>query len=289
LRGLATLVAPTSVVTSLLYYFGWTRASRQSQLMGFHVSLLEFSTQDYLLQSLAPMFWPLLVGLLASIGGLLLHGGVLLYASGAVPDLEVAEREQRRRHVRRLAVALAVLGAVLAALGITGVASHTSSRLVSIGSPLCLTASIVAASYAVYLSQRFRREGARRRLTPELRGLQTALSAVVVLLLLLTLFWSVSTYAENKGQDLAIFIEQNIRAFPDATVYSAKRLSLPPPVVEAQLDGGDNAAYKFKYTGLKLLYRTKNSYFLRPTSDPPQANIFLAAGPDLRFEFRRFR
>ena len=31
LRGLATLVAPTSVVTSLLYYFGWTRASRQSQ------------------------------------------------------------------------------------------------------------------------------------------------------------------------------------------------------------------------------------------------------------------
>lgn len=288
LRGVATLVAPTSVVTSLLYYFGWERASRQSQAMGFHVSLLGFSTQDYVLQSLAPMFWPLLVGLLASIAGLVLHAGVLLYASRATPDLATAERERRRRHVRRFAVVIAVVGAVLAVLGLVGASLDTDERLLSIGYPLCITGSIVCASYAIYLSQRFRRQEARRLLTPELRGMQLGLSALVVLLLLLTLFWSVSNYAGNKGIDLALRIERTLPAFPDVTVYSAKRLFLPPPTVEIPLEG-ENGAYRFKYTGLKLLYRTKSTYFLRPDSRPPQANVFLTESADLRFEFSRPR
>ena len=286
LRGLATLVAPTSVVTSLLYYFGWTRASRQSQAMGFHVSLLGFSTQDYVLQSLAPMFWPLLVGLLVSIAGLLLHAGVLLYASRSASDLEVQEREQRRRQIRWFARGVAVLGAVLAALGLIGASVDTVDRLVSIGYPLCLTAAIICLSYAIYLSQRFRRIEARRRMTPELRGMQLGLSALVVLLLLLTLFWSVSNYAENKGVDLALRIERTLPSFPDVTIYSAKRLFLPPPTAEVSL-GGEDGAYRFKYTGLKLLYRTKSSYWLRPNSRPPQANVFIAETPELRFEFSR--
>jgi len=286
LRGLATLVAPTSVVTSLLYYFGWTRASRQSQAMGFHVSLLGFSTQDYVLQSLAPMFWPLLVGLLASIGGLLLHGGLLLYASRAAPDLDGAQREERRRQVRRLAVGLAAVGAALAVLGVVGASSDTDVRLVSIGSPLAITASIVLVSYAIYLSQRFRRAEARRTLTPELRGVQLGLSALVVLLLLLSLFWSVSNYAENKGVDLALRIERDLSRYPDVTIYSAKRLYLPAPAVETALDG-ENGAYRFRYTRLKFLYRTKSSYWLRPDVRPPQPNIFLADSPDVRFEFSR--
>ncbi len=284
LRGLATLVAPTSLVTSLLYYFGWARASRQSQAMGFHVSLLGFTTQDYVLQSLAPMFRPLLVGLLASIGGLLLHGGILLYASRAAPGLEDPQREQRQRNVRRFAAVLAGLGAVLLVLGIVGGATHRPSRLVSIGYPLCFTASIAGAAYAVYLSQRFRRRDVRRRLTPELRTVQLGLSTLVVLLLLLTLFWSVSNYAENKGNDLALYIERELDTFPDVTLYSAKRLFLEAPVVETPLDG-ENGAYRFKYTGLKFLARTKTSYWLRPVAEPPQANIFLADSPDLRFEF----
>lgn len=286
LRGIATLVAPTSLVTGLLYYFGWARASRQSQAMGFDVSLLGFSTQDYLLQSLKPMFWPLLVGLLASIAGLVLHAGVLLYASRATPDLENPERERRRRHVRRFATAMAATGAALAVLGLVGASLDTDIRLISIGYPLCLTGSIVCVSYAIYLSQRFRGKKARRVLTPELKSMQLGLSALVVLLLLLTLFWSVSNYAGNKGIDLALRIERTLPRFPDVTVYSARRLFLPPPTVESPLDG-ENGAYRFRYTGLKLLYRTRSTYFLRPNSLPPQANIFLTESADLRFEFSR--
>ena len=86
--------------------------------------------------------------------------------------------------------------------------------------------------------------------------------------------------------DLAIFIERNLSSFPDARIYSAKRLYLPAPTVEAALDG-DNGAYRFRYTRLKFLYRTKSSYWLRPDVAPPQPNIFIADSPDVRFEFSR--
>lgn len=38
-------------------------------------------------------------------------------------------------------------------------------------------------------------------------------------------------------------------------IYSAKRLYLQAPVVETKLDPTD-AAYKFAYSGLKLLFRS---------------------------------
>lgn len=287
LRGIATLVAPTSLVTGLLFYFGWARANRQSTAMGFDLSLLGYSSQEYVLLSLKPMFWPLLVGLLLAIGGLLLHGAILLYASGSARPSELPRREQRRRQVRRLGIGLGGVGVVLAVLGLVGSGVDHPGRLVSIGFPLCLTGSIVCGSYAIYLSQRFRGSGRRRRLTPELRAVQVGLSALVVLLLLLTLFWSVSNYAENKGADAAILIDENLRSLPDVTIYSAKRLYLP--VAEEPLPG-ENGAYRFRYTGLKLLFRNKSSYFLRPAAETGvQLNIVLAESPDVRFEFSKPR
>lgn len=163
LRGLATVVAPTSVVTSLLYYFGWTRALSQSKAMGFDSTLLGFTTQEYLLQSLAPMFWPLLVGLLAAITALLGHVAVVSYAGAAYGE---PGREDRRRLLRRLGAALDGIGAVSAALGLPGAADDRPSRLVSIAYPLCLSASIVLVSYAAYLRLRFRRTDSRSSRAP---------------------------------------------------------------------------------------------------------------------------
>jgi len=40
--------------------------------------------------------------------------------------------------------------------------------------------------------------------------------------------------------------------------------------------------------GLKLLFRTRGTYFLRPSNSAVStANIVIAEGPDLRFEFSR--
>ena len=80
-------MAPTSAVTALLYYFGWARTSVQAQQMGLDDSLLGYSTQDYLLRSLTSMTIPLVVALVATVVGLLLHTVVVRWlAEGSKPD-----------------------------------------------------------------------------------------------------------------------------------------------------------------------------------------------------------
>ncbi|MDQ3570342.1 MAG: hypothetical protein M3396_06915 [Actinomycetota bacterium] len=49
---------------------------------------------------------------------------------------------------------------------------------------------------------------------------------------------------------------------------------------------GENSAYRFAYTGLKLLFRSDQRFFLRP-SDPSASdlNIVVPESPELRLEF----
>jgi YHS domain-containing protein len=89
-----------------------------------------------------------------------------------------------------------------------------------------------------------------------------------------------------RGVDLAIEAERRIAFQPSVTIYSAKRLYLQPPVVETELSDA-NAAYRYEYTGLKLLFRSEHNFFLRPSDPSDSRNIVIAESPDLRFEFSR--
>ena len=74
LRVLGSVVAPATLITALLYYFGWTATHASAAYLGIDESLLSFSTQDYLLRSVNPVFWPLAVGLI--VAALALHGHI---------------------------------------------------------------------------------------------------------------------------------------------------------------------------------------------------------------------
>jgi len=67
---LATIVASqTALLTAVLFYFGWARTSTTFAYFGVDVSLLGFSTSDYLLRSVNSAFRPLLfVGLAGVVG-----------------------------------------------------------------------------------------------------------------------------------------------------------------------------------------------------------------------------
>lgn len=287
LRGVATVVAPTSLVTALLYYFGWARTSNQAAVMGLDDSLLGYSTQDYLLRSMSSMYLPLFVGLLVGLVGLALHGSLVAWAGRPGPGDPPEPDPQRRLVVRRLALGLAGAGVVSLMLGIAGSLVDRPVRIVSIASPLGVTASIVLLSYAAHLWRRFGAPGRRAVDVPELRSLRLLAASLVVLLLFLSLFWSVSHYAGVKGVDLALQVERELPRRPDVTVFSAKRLHLRPPVVERELPGPESA-YRFEYSGLKLLFRSERKFFLRP-SDPSAShvNIVIPESPELRLEFVR--
>ena len=276
-RGILSLVAPTTLVVALLYYFGWARTSAEAHALGLDDSLFGYSTQDYVLRSISSMYWPLFIGAVALLTGLFLHAVITAWL-----DNDTSLR--RMRHGRMLAFGLAFTGFVLLALGIAGERVQHPSRFVSLYAPVAITVTIVLLAYAAHLFGRYGPAFGDVELTGTTDYLAPLAWSLVIGLLLLSLFWSVSHYAGVRGVDLAIDAEQAIPRQPSVTIYSARRLYLEPPVTERRLPDS-TAAYRYRYTGLKLLFRSEHKYFLRP-SDPTDArNIVIAESPDLRFEF----
>lgn len=277
-RGLLSIVAPTSLVIALLYYFGWTRTSYEAHALGLDDSLFGYSTQDYILRSVTQMYWALFIGAAAVLVGLVLHSAI----SSWLGDRET--NPERARYGLGLSAAFFVAGGVLLGLGIAGERQEPASRFVSLYTPVAVTISIVLLAYAVHLFARYGPRLGNGEFARQTREYAPIAWSLVIVLLFLSLFWAVSHYAGVSGTDLAVKAEKAIPSQPDVTIYSAKRLFLEPPVVEQQLPDA-NAAYRYRYRGLKLLFRSEHNYFLRPSDLSHPTNIVIADSPNLRFEF----
>jgi hypothetical protein len=292
-RGIGSVVGPTSAVTALLYYFGWTRTSIEAHQLGLDDSLLGYSTQDYLLRSMSSMFGPLVVALLAALAGLGIHSAIVAWVdrSGGL-GVSRAIDAHIQRILRPMTIAIAVLAAACLAAGIAGARVRHPSSLIYVASPVGVTLSIVLGVYAAGLYRRFLAGGHGGHgghgggAAGELRGLRAVSATLIVLILVLSVFWNVSHYAAIKGRNLAATVDSLLPTQPSVVVYSAKRLYLQAPVVETRLDPTD-AAYKYAYSGLKLLFRSDHKYFLRPSDPGPVANIVLPDSLDIRLEYFR--
>jgi hypothetical protein len=279
MRGVLSIVAPTTLVVALHYYFGWARTSAEAHALGLDDSLFGYSSQDYVLRSISSMFWPLFIGAVALLAGLAMHGLITGWLADDPPD------PHRIRYARILMAVLAIVGLVLVVLGTIGANVDRPSRFVSLAAPVAVTISVVVLAYAAHLLFRYGPGLGRGELAREARPLAPVAWSLVVVLFFLSAFWTVSHYAGIRGVDLAAQADQQIAFQPNVTIYSAKRLYLEPPVTETVLPDAGNAAYRYRYGGLKLLFRSDHDYFLRPSDPSDQRNIVVADSPDLRFEF----
>src|SRR6266508_5019985 len=75
---LGTVVAPTTLLTSLLFYFGWSHAYWFFDYFGVNSTLLGLTTRDYVMRSLDGLFVPMTV--VACAGLLVLWGHAMLRA-----------------------------------------------------------------------------------------------------------------------------------------------------------------------------------------------------------------
>ena len=67
------LVAPTTLITALAYYFGYRREQAFAGYFGIDSSALGFSTSDYVLRSVDALFVPVAIVLLVAFGAVFLH------------------------------------------------------------------------------------------------------------------------------------------------------------------------------------------------------------------------
>ena len=260
------VVAPTTLLGALLFYFGWVFTNARSLYFGIDPSTLGFSNQDYLLRSIDPVFLP--------FGALLLVGLVLVAAHRALD--RVLERHDGERLVGPLPAVLAVVGAVLFAVGMAGVADRPLFGTDFLLTPAGLGLGVACASYAAYL---------RGRLRPATQRRSPVAAVLVALLVVLSLFWATGDWARAVGRGRAQQLAQALGQRPGVVVYSDAPLHLDAPgVTETVLDG---PAPVYRYRGLKLLIRSGGKFFLLPATWTPRHGVAVVL-PDsdgLRFEF----
>src|ERR687897_3440807 len=72
----AGIVTPVTLITALLFYFGYVSARSRYEYFGIDVDTIGLSTQDYVMRSPQPLLVPLLVLTLVAVAGLLLHNAI---------------------------------------------------------------------------------------------------------------------------------------------------------------------------------------------------------------------
>lgn len=263
------VIAPTSLLTALAFYFGYVLTNARASYFGIDASALGFSTQDYLLRSTDALFVPLGVVIVLALGAVRLHAA----AAAALADPD------RVRLVRRAATIVTVLGGCLFAVGAIAVFRALPFSPHYLFAPSSPGIGIALLAYGLHLRRRCR--GAAP--APS-RGLALTLVAMLVVL---SGFWTASTYAAALGRGRAVTLAAQLERRPHVTVFAPKRLDIAAAGVEVRRLPGGEAAARYRISGLRLLIRSNGKYFLLPTgwTRARGSAIVLDDRPEYRFEF----
>lgn len=274
----AAVVAPTTLLSALLFYFGWVRTNALYSHFGVEASTLGFSTQDYLLRSVEAVYVPLGVLLILAVVGLWLHAFVL--------ELLVNRRQLRVLQVA--VVVLALVGLILSIRGIVGVVFPRISNRDFLVTPLSLGMGTILTAYSHSLWRRSRAAAGRGNVDIQPGWFGTVNLVLVAMLVVLCLFWATSNYAKAYGRGLAISFASELTRRPAVVLYSEQSLYLRSPgIIETILNEDPGARFRVRYSGLRFLTESQGKLFLLPddwhrTRGPA---IVLDREEDVRVEF----
>jgi hypothetical protein len=251
----------TGILTALAFYFGWIFTDARSRYFDIDSSALGFSTQDYVLRSTSALFLPLgTILVLALIAAWVHELTTRALASGA----------QWPARVARWAI---VVGLPLFVLGVIALFESISFSPSYLLPPASSGVGIALLAYGLYVLG----------LSRGPLGL-----TLVLLLVVLSAFWTTSDYAEHLGHDRAVELAGELGDRSHVIVFSPRHLQieLAAGVTEQPLDARDSA-YRYRYAGLRLLVHSGGKYFMLPAKwkHGHATAIVLADTPPLRFEF----
>jgi hypothetical protein len=245
------VVAPASLLTAVLYYFGYVREIALFCYFGVDLGSLQFSTTDYLVRSAGTLFLPAGTVLACGVVALLLHHLLIL-------TLSRVSRRWRR-------ATWAVIGTAAMALLILGVAGLEAPRdvdLAAVAPPVALGTGALLAEYTVYLTAAY--TSLPPQLADTLRATRPLRRILIGALLLVSAFWATAVVAEQRGNAVAEAIEASLPVQPEAVVYSSQHLQITGlGITETPLSAND-AAFAFRYNGLRPLIHSGGHWFLLP-------------------------
>jgi hypothetical protein len=256
-------VAPTSLLTAVLIFFGRQHARNFFDYFGIDLTLLGLTTQDYLLRSIDALFVPLAVALSVTLVLQWLHARLVAQFFGG-PDAGA--------RIRQTATATAAVGLLLFAAGMVRVVFGFPSSY-SLAFPLSLGSGTVLLLYAARLYRRSHPSSAVRQSL----GTVALFEATGVFFLVgLSLFWAAGNYSAAVGRSRASqFAATFTTELPRAVLYSEERLHLRGAGVREVRCASDDAGTSFRYDGLRLMLRSGGQYVFLPDAWSPADGVAL--------------
>ncbi|WP_374970750.1 hypothetical protein [Terrabacter sp. BE26] len=244
LKVLGQVVAPATLITALLIFFGWARATALFGWFGIDPTSLGFSSTDYLLTSQDGLFLP---GAVIALVVLLLTWGLgSLRRSGRDSIL----------HAAWVSPTAAVVGTALATNGVLGLFGEGVWTDHLVVAPTCLLLGVTLLSVAG--------QTARGRRPGYSRGVGIAELTALTLVVAMALFWAAGDYAAAVGRGRAAELAGSLHARAQVVLYSDKTLGIAAPGVRTLRCSGESAAYRYRYSGLVLLLNSNGQYVFLP-------------------------
>ncbi|MEU1998703.1 hypothetical protein ABZ511_30055 [Nocardia gamkensis] len=257
-RAMAFAVATSEATLTLavLYYVGSVYTRSWYGHFGIDARLLDFSVSDYVIKSLDGAFFPVVLALLIAAA---------VFALRQVPLVTVRRTRRPRRALRLWVRAVTVVGVLLC----TGVAAGLVLRKqlpswMSLGLPLMLITGVALIWYAQELSTTYHRLLYRR---PGDSPPRRSVPLLVTLLGLAFLagFWAIGYYASVQGSRSATEEEnRGLGHQPAVVVFSVDRLAIAGGKSRIDAITLPDTRYRYQYSGLLLLARADDRYFLIP-------------------------
>ncbi|MBU2667109.1 hypothetical protein KOI35_26735 [Actinoplanes bogorensis] len=236
LRTILSVVSPLAAGTVLLFYFGWVRTKYEAAALGYDSKILEFTTADYVLRSVNVLSLPLVALLVLMFVVLVAHRRWIVPLDDTV----------------RGKLSFGFLRSWLFWLVLSVYLLNFTREAATLLLPPVLTSAVAMALYGDHL---------RATVRPADRW-SLPIRIVLIALLSIGVIADTERLARVMGEGFAgsIVAEPSQLAFID--VYSAKDLAITAPGVTTTRLGGPDAAYRYRYDGLRLLQRSGDKYLL---------------------------
>lgn len=276
LEKLSLVITPSTLVIALAYWFGWKLTIARSAYFGIDSSTLGFSTTDYLLRSADATFVPIAIVLLVVLMAFMLHGSV---------QQSIASNRGVNA-VKRGAIGAAMAGAVLTIFGVWAMFRPLPVVTNYLVPPVILGLGPTLTAYSVW-TLRHGKSSDDEKGNAAVPAWERSGYIIAAMLALLGIFWTASLYAAALGRGRAVLLAENLAGQPAVTIFSIKSLGIDAAGVTVSKIANAASAYRFRYSGLRLLIHSANKYFMVNSGWSREHGVVIVLDdtPDIRLEF----
>lgn len=289
-RSIATVIAPATALSAVLFYFGYVSSRSQYEYFGIDVDTVGLGTQDYIMRSPQPLLVPLLVLALIGIGVLALLAATRRWVAAA----EVATGEGAKRRVvqvRRLTRVCLTAGLTLLGAGVALLLVYVRLRdwaLYPLVTPLLVGFGATLIAYANRVRGLLRRTPEQTSAESHSALLRRSSEALVFVVIAVSVFWTTATVAQWSGRGLARQQALNLDRLPSVILDTQERLFLRGRgVVETVLDVSEGQTFHYRYRNLRLLIHGNNRMFLVPNNwSASNSTLVVQLNDSVRVQFQ---